>query len=317
MATTTDNPVRFWARVDTHLRSVKGDRNARLYRRAFSEWITFLGELWGEESAAETALRATESDAIDYVDWQKYKPGMKPRRGSRDKRAPATINLYCNIVSSFYSRLVAAGIATHNPFLRLKKPRAKKNQKFPTELIPFADVMRLINHPTDPMHRAILATMAGSALRVSEVCKLRFENVQISAEGNFFLELVDTKAGEDQRVTLPQWAVTILNDWMTIRRIGGHCGEESPIFVTGYGATVKPISVSTVQRLVKRYGKAIGQKNISSHSLRATAITKLLSDGHDYRKVMTFSRHTNIQTLDHYDKRRLTVDENPGLKLRF
>jgi integrase len=66
------------------------------------------------------------------------------------------------------------------------------------------------------------------------------------------------------------------------------------------------------------YCKAAGSTEfVSPHSARATAITKLLADGLPHRLVQEFSRHSSIQMVELYDKRRVGVEDNPGAKLKF
>jgi hypothetical protein len=48
-----------------------------------------------------------------------------------------------------------------------------------------------------------------------------------------------------------------------------------------------------------------------------TAISKLLSDGISHREVQEFSRHSSVQMVELYDKRRIGVEDNPGKKLEY
>jgi integrase len=71
-------------------------------------------------------------------------------------------------------------------------------------------------------------------------------------------------------------------------------------------------------RLFKHYCEKAGATQfLTPHSARATAITKLLADGIPHREVQEFSRHSSIQMVELYDKRRLTVEENPGKELDY
>ncbi len=55
----------------------------------------------------------------------------------------------------------------------------------------------------------------------------------------------------------------------------------------------------------------------TTDSTRATAITKLLTDGFDHKFVQKFSRHSSTQMVDVYDKRRLDIEDKPRLKLDY
>lgn len=53
------------------------------------------------------------------------------------------------------------------------------------------------------------------------------------------------------------------------------------------------------------------------HCARATAITRLLSDGVQIEIVQLFSRHKKIESVQVYDRRRKSVEDNPGLQLVY
>jgi integrase len=79
-----------------------------------------------------------------------------------------------------------------------------------------------------------------------------------------------------------------------------------------------PISTHGIYELFKRYCKQAGIKEfVSPHSARATAITRLLSRGIPHREVQEFSRHSSIQMVELYDKRRLGVEDSPGRGLDY
>jgi integrase len=70
--------------------------------------------------------------------------------------------------------------------------------------------------------------------------------------------------------------------------------------------------------LFKQYCMAAGAgMYVTPHSARATAITKLLSDGVPHRVVQEFSRHASIQMVEWYDKRRFDVEQSPAKGLVY
>jgi len=112
--------------------------------------------------------------------------------------------------------------------------------------------------------------------------------------------------------------------WELIReRKKGGAGEADYVFVgfTGRaGATVtsKPMSDTGLYLLFKQYCMAAGAGSFATpHSARATAITKLLADGIPHREVQEFSRHSSIQMVEWYDKRRFDVEQSPAKGLTF
>ena len=86
----------------------------------------------------------------------------------------------------------------------------------------------------------------------------------------------------------------------------------------GKAATNRPLSTSGLYSLFTQYCRLAGaSKYITPHSARATAITKLLADGIPHRQVQEFSRHSSVQMVEVYDKRRIGVEENPAKDLDF
>jgi integrase len=103
-----------------------------------------------------------------------------------------------------------------------------------------------------------------------------------------------------------------------------HGAKETDYLFVGYtgraGSTPArvPISPAGLYQLFRHYAQLAGvPAHVTPHSARATAITKLLADGIAHRKVQEFSRHSSIQMVEVYDKRRVSVDENPAGQLEF
>jgi integrase len=120
---------------------------------------------------------------------------------------------------------------------------------------------------------------------------------------------------------LPAWAARAVTKLVEARvQQGARSGDYLFISFRGRGGRVptdRPISPDGIYQLFKRYCAAVGAEHASPHSARATAITKLLADGVSFREVQEFSRHSSVQMVEVYDKRRIAVDENPGRTLDY
>jgi integrase len=106
------------------------------------------------------------------------------------------------------------------------------------------------------------------------------------------------------------------------RRQMDRVSEDDPLFVglgsSGRSPKKTPLRDPTIYRIFKEYAAKVGlPPDMAPHSARATAITKLLSDGMSYREVQEFSRHSSIQMVEHYDKRTWAIDKSPSKSLRF
>jgi integrase/recombinase XerC len=216
-----------------------------------------------------------------------------------------------------------------NPFDvdRVPPPPKDAGRKRPTEMVKFDEVREILSLPDCSsakgiQDRAILSLFFGGGLRRSEVLGLRCGDVRRSPKGNIYLYLRSTKAQKDASQALPKWAAEALVAHLRARTDSGATPTE-PLFVGfrgkgGKTPTKAPLSPSGIYRMFVGYcARGTGRKFLTPHSARATSITKLLSDGVPHRLVQEFSRHASVQMVEHYDKRRLTVDENPGVDLSF
>jgi integrase len=194
-------------------------------------------------------------------------------------------------------------------------------------MLPFEKVKSVIASADDKtikglQDKAILACLFGGALRRSEIVNLRMDDVKRSSKGTLFLYLRSTKAGKDASQALPAWAAEIVQTQLKERRKRG-AQPIDPLFSSFRGkagliATDFGISSSGVYKLFKLYCRRAGIGDFfTPHSARATSITKLLSEGIPHRQVQEFSRHSSVQMVELYDKRRIGVDDNVAKDLDF
>ena len=210
----------------------------------------------------------------------------------------------------------------HNPFDTDRTPPPPKDsgRKRPTEMVDFALVKKILTTPDASTPKglrdqAILAVLFGGGLRRSEVVNLTLADIKRSPKGTVFLRLRATKSKKDYDQALPNWAADPLLRLLTHRQSDG-APMSAFLFVSYRGKagiipTSERLSDNGLYRLFKHYCEKAGATQfLTPHSARATAITKLLADGIPHREVQEFSRHSSIQMVELYDKRRLIVEEN-------
>jgi len=226
--------------------------------------------------------------------------------------------------------LIASGLGvTENPFDgdRVPPPPKDAGRKRPTEMIDFSKVMEIVaaaddSTPKGLRDKAILSAFFGGGLRRSEVIGLRVGDIRRSPAGTCYLYLRSTKAKKDAQQALPDWAALVVEKLAAARKAAG-ASEADHLFVgfSGPGGKIetnRPISPVGLYELFKTYCLRAGAGEfVSPHSARATAITRLLAEGIPHRQVQEFSRHSSIQMVELYDKRRLGVDQNPGKGLKY
>jgi len=154
-------------------------------------------------------------------------------------------------------------------------------------------------------NRAMLATMLGAGLRVSEVLHLRAVDVDLS-RGE--VRVNEGKGGKDRVVPVNDEALGWLRAWNEKRASLGLNGR-APFFVglregatgSGYREHGQGLKPRYLQGLLKRLGEVAGiEKRVSPHILRHTYATGLLDQGFNIREVQTLLGHSNVATTQVY-----------------
>lgn len=343
-------------RIEAFL-SLKSQNTQRTYRSVLKEWCSFLSDNFAGSTGDQSALFRAASDihAAAYKKWLEGRPGQRPRmhrsnaNNSTGSQSPsnerrrksnrdglqstlsnATIAKKFAALRRIYRMLIAYDFGiTDNPFDtdKIPPPAARAGQKRPTEMVDFSKVKEILELPERSTSKglrdkALLAILFGGGLRRGEVVKIRLGDVRRSQAGTVYLHLRATKARKDADQALPAWAVEPVLALVEQRiESGAEDGDYLFISYRGKGGqfpTNNPLSANGLYKLFKRYCILAGAGDlVSPHSARATAITKLLSDGVSHREVQEFSRHASVQMVEAYDKRRIGIDENPGKQLDF
>jgi len=176
--------------------------------------------------------------------------------------------------------------------------------KVPERKLEFLDadeLERLLNAPEGGdisawRGRAILETLFSTGLRVSELCSLNRDNVNIE-RGEF---AVRGKGSKLRVVFLSDSAKDALKKYLAERS-----DIHEALFVGHHGNLNKKESARltprSVQRLIKKYAVMAGViKKVSPHQLRHSFATDLLQNGADIRSVQAMLGHANITTTQIY-----------------
>ncbi len=285
----------------------------------------------GEKPRAKHGKNSTETQLLSPNLQSGFGPRKKKKEGLDSFLSNATMAKKFAALRRIYKMLIATSetASQRNPFDTdvLPPPPKEAGRKRPTEMLDFGKVKSVIEAADDRTpkglrDRCILTLLFAGALRRSEVVNLRVGDVRTTPAGTVYVLLRATKAKKDAEQALPAWAVPILKRQVKQRHTD-QAGAADYLFVSyvGKGGCVRTnqqISDSGVYKIFKRCCRLAGAGEfITPHSARATAITKLLADGIPHREVQEFSRHSSIQMVELYDKRRIGVDQNPARGLKF
>lgn len=208
---------------------------------------------------------------------------------------------------SFFDYLIFEDYRASNPLELIESP--KIGRKLPDTLSE-QEIDKLINaidlsKPEGERNRAILETLYGCGLRVSELINLKLSDLFFD-EG--FIKV--TGKGDKQRfVPIVDVTQKYINIYRTEIRnhLNIQAGFEDTLFLNRRG---KQLSRAMIFTIIKQLGKKIGlKKNISPHTFRHSFATHLLQNDADLRSIQLMLGHESITTTEiyvHLDKSHLT-----------
>jgi integrase/recombinase XerC len=152
--------------------------------------------------------------------------------------------------------------------------------------------------PAAVRDRAMLELLYGSGLRVSELCGLDVEAVDLAAATARVLG----KGRKERVVPLGGPCVRALGRWLAARprMVHSKTGWQDPraLFLTVRGARMLARGLRT---LVHRYGAlGAGRADLHPHALRHTCATHMLDGGADLRAIQELLGHASLSTTQRY-----------------
>ena len=170
---------------------------------------------------------------------------------------------------------------------------------------------------------AVIAVGFAGALRRSEICQLRIEDVEFrdgSGEaGGMVLYIRRSKTdqlGRGQTIAIPEGEfirpVERLRRWLAISGI-----TEGPVFQTlwrGGRPRERPLHSTDIPRLVKQYARLIGldPADYSGHSLRAGFVTSAAVHSARLDKIMEVTRHASERMVLRYIRQADAFRDHAG-----
>lgn len=238
----------------------------------------------------------TEEQIREFRLYLNRQPGTKV--GSRtEPMKRRTQNYYLIAVRAFLKFLRKRGIESTSP----ERIELAKVPERSLDLISPSELARLLAAPkADTLEgkrdRAILELLFSTGLRISELCALSIDDVDLSRD-----EFSVRGKGDKVRVVfLTEEARSAVREYLASRK-----DMDDALFVRygkkahlGEDARVTP---RTVQRLLKHYAAKAGiTRKVTPHVIRHSFATDLLSNGADLRSVQALLGHAHIGTTQVY-----------------
>lgn len=241
---------------------------------------------WLQRSGVRSINQLTRRMLVDYLMWEKDQ-GLSPPTLARRLVA----------IRVFLSYLHQEGLVAANVSDSMSSPQVWK--RLPDTLT-ISEVERLLavpdlNTPVGLRDRALLETLYGCGLRVSEAVALALRDVSFE---NRFLRCIG-KGRKERVVPLGAAAAAYLQRYIDdVRPRWDRAGKSPYVFLSNRG---RPLSRKTVWSMIRRYARAAGiQKPLSPHTLRHSFATHLLANEAPLRVIQELLGHADIATTQVY-----------------
>lgn len=277
----------------------------------------FADMLWLEHGLAQNSLAAYRSDLALLARWLRAQGGrldqagvaelkgylgwrsaQAQRKGAERKPFSARSQArFITVCRRYYGWLVRERLRSDDPSAHLEMPRL--GRALPKTL-GMGEVDRLLTAPAahDTLglrDRAMLELMYASGLRVSELVRLRRDELNLE---HGVVRLVG-KGGRERMVPMGEPAMEAVRLWLRQGR-PELAGAQSAdwVFLSRRG---EAMTRQNFWVLIKRHAVAAGiHARLSPHTLRHAFATHLLERGADLRAVQTLLGHADLSTTQIY-----------------
>ncbi len=208
------------------------------------------------------------------------------RRGLSGKSLQRRLSACRNL----FAYALKHGEIPNNPAQSIRAPKAPR--KLPQVLDP-DEMKQLVEVPTDSQlglrDRAMLELFYSSGLRLSELCVLRWQGIELENA----LVRITGKGNKTRIVPIGSHAINALREWRD------HSGgtAQSPVFPGRNG----PITPRAVQLRLRQLAQQQGLwKRVHPHLLRHSFASHVLESSGDLRGVQELLGHADIATTQIY-----------------
>ncbi|MCM4158010.1 site-specific tyrosine recombinase XerD [Gramella sp. AN32] len=199
---------------------------------------------------------------------------------------------------SFFSFLVFEDYRKSNPLDLLESP--KIGRKLP-DTISIAEIDKIIqaidlSKPEGERNRAIIETLYGCGLRVSELIDLKISDLYFE-EGYI---KVTGKGNKQRFIPISDYTIKFINIYKSEVRIHLNISAEATdtLFLNRRGKKLTRAMIFTITRDLT---EAAGiNKKVSPHTFRHSFATHLLENGADLRAIQQMLGHESITTTEIY-----------------
>ena len=243
------------------------------------------------------------SDVSDFLDFTAVDPAkaassdiiayLSSRSKDLSKRSQARL---LSSLRSFFDWMVLEGLRGNNPCDNVDSP---KLGRYLPAVLSIEEVDRIIastdiSTPKGIRDRAILETLYGSGLRVSEAVSLHISDIYLKER---FLRIIGK--GDKQRIVpIGGSEAAAIEAYLQVREVPAAPEYDDILFLNRFGKSLSRVSMF---KMIKEQAVIAGIfKDISPHTFRHSFATHLIENGADLRAVQEMLGHESILTTEIY-----------------
>ena len=254
---------------------------------AYLHDVDKLMQFFMSRSEDKDPAKVTRTDLKNFLIWVN-ELGMIPHTQAR----------VLSGLKAFFKFLVLENKMEVDPSALLESPKMTRKLPDTLNILEINSIIDAIDlsKPEGMRNKAILETLYGSGLRVSELTGLRISNLYLDIE---FIKILG-KGNKERLVPIGSEAIKFLKIFLKEIRVHIRVkpGKEDYVFLNRWGS---PISRVMVFLIIKDLAKTAGiKKSISPHTFRHSFATHLIEGGADLRAVQEMMGHESITTTEIY-----------------
>ena len=196
--------------------------------------------------------------------------------------APRTYNHYHSSIRFFYKRILKMNWDDEDI------PRMKLDRSLPT-VLSRDEIQSIIDHTPNLKHKAIIATMYSSGLRVSEVVHLHYDDI---SRANRTIHVRESKSRRDRYTILSDRNLDLLTEYWF------KCGKPRDIlFPSSWTGTY--LDKNSINQYFKKSAERAGiTKKVTSHCCRHSFASHLFEDGVDIKYIQALLGHVDPKSTE-------------------
>lgn len=252
---------------------------------AYSDDVMKLEGYFGSQDTLKMPVSVSYQDLKDFLLW------------FADSNTNArTQSRVISGIRAFFRFLLIEGEINENPATLLESPRI--GLKLP-EVLSIEEIDRIIaaidlSKPEGHRNKAIIETIYGCGLRVSELVNLRITDIH-SGEG---FVTVTGKGNKQRLVPIGNKALKEIENYKQIRNRLPVISDQNIVFLNRRG---RRLTRAMIFKIIKDLTAKAGiMKIISPHTFRHSFATHLIEGGADLRAVQEMLGHESILTTEIY-----------------